>query len=60
MSKKEAFIGLRLSAAELKKIDLHARGQLNRSQIVRVAIQDFLDRSEAEQRKILVRRLFGE
>ena len=30
----------------MKQLDLHAQGQLSRSQIVRAAIQDFLDRPE--------------
>ena len=60
MAKKEAFVGVRLPTEELKRLDLHAQGQLSRSQIVRAAIQDFLDRPEKEQREILFKRLFGE
>ena len=58
MAKKEAFVGVRLPVEELKRIDLHAQGQLSRSQVVRAAIQDFLERPEKEQRKILFKRLF--
>ena len=58
LAKKDAFVGLRLSTEELQQLDLHAQGQLSRSQIVRAAIQDFLDRPEKEQRKILFKRLF--
>jgi len=60
MKRKEAFIGLRLSREEVKKLDRHAQGQLSRSQIVRILIQEFLDKPEVDQREILFKRLFGQ
>ena len=58
--KKEGLIGVRLTEEEMQKLDVHTRGQLSRSQIVRALIQDFLEKSEEEQREFLIRRFFGE
>lgn len=55
---KESMIAVRLSREEIEKLDRHTK-QLSRSQIVRILIQDFLDRSEKEQREFLVQRLFA-
>ena len=58
--KKEGLIGVRLTEEEMQKLDVHTRGQLSRSQIVRALIQDFLEKSEEEQREFLIRRFFGD
>jgi hypothetical protein len=55
---KDAVIAVRLSEEELKKLDIHAQGQMSRSQIVRILIHDFLGKSEEDQRGFLVNRLF--
>ena len=57
---KEAVVTVRLTKEEISQIDVHAKGQLSRSQIVRLLIQDFLGKSEQQQRDFLVGRLFGE
>ena len=56
---KEGVISLRLNQEEIEKLDSHTQGQLSRSQIVRILIQDFLQKPEEEQREFLVKRLFG-
>jgi metal-responsive CopG/Arc/MetJ family transcriptional regulator len=56
--KKEAFIGVRLTKDEVKKLDQLSQGQLNRSQVVRLLIREFLAMPEDQQRQIIFRRLF--
>ena len=56
---KEGMIAIRLNRDEIEKLDVHTKGQLSRSQIVRILIQDFLDKSEEEQREFLIKRMFG-
>lgn len=53
-------IAIRLSEKEIKELDAHTQGQLSRSQIVRLLIEDFLSKSKEEQRDFLFNRLFGE
>ena len=55
----EGMVAVRLNRQELEGLDRHTQGQLNRAQIVRILIQDFLTKSEEEQREFLVNRLFG-
>ena len=57
--KKEAFIGIRLTKEEVNKLDQLAQGQLNRSQVVRLVLTEFLNRPEEEQKEILFKHLFG-
>jgi len=57
---KEGVITVRLDQAEIKQIDAHTQGQLSRSQIVRILIQDFLGKPAKQQREFLVDRLFGQ
>ena len=59
MPKKEAFIGIRLTKEEVKQLDQLAQGQLTRSQVVRLAIAEFLNRPEEAQKEILFKHLFG-
>jgi len=56
---KEAVVTVRLTTAELGKLDAVTKGQLSRSQVVRLLIQDYLEKPEGEQQAFLVRRLFG-
>lgn len=58
--KKAGLVGVRLTGEEMEKLDRHTKGQLSRSQIVRILIQDFLEKSEKEQKDFLFKRLFGE
>ncbi|MFA6109434.1 MAG: hypothetical protein WDA75_11755 [Candidatus Latescibacterota bacterium] len=55
----EGMVAVRLSADELVGLDRHTKGQLTRAAIVRILVQDFLAKSDAEQREYLVGRLFG-
>ena len=55
--KKEAMVGVRLTSEELERLDRHTK-QLSRSQILRILVQEFLAKSEREQRKLLVEHLF--
>ena len=50
---------MRLTTAEVEKLDAVTKGQLSRSQVVRLLIQDYLEKSEGEQQEFLVGRLFG-
>ena len=56
---KEGVVSVRLSEEEIRKLDAHTTGGLSRAQVIRVALQMFLDRSEKERREILVSRLIG-
>ena len=56
---KEAVVTVRLTTAEVEKLDAVTKGQLSRSQVVRLLIQDYLEKSEGEQQEFLVGRLFG-
>ena len=58
--KNEALVGVRLPQDEVEKLDRLTQGRLSRSQIVRLLVEDFLDKPEKEQRDFLVKRLFGE
>jgi hypothetical protein len=55
---KEAIVAVRLADEEIAKIDRHTEGELSRSQIVRILIQDFLEKTDEDQRQFLVARLF--
>ena len=57
--KKEAMVGLRLTQDELKRLDIHCQGSLSRAEVIRILIQDFLEKPVKEQREFLVKRLFG-
>ena len=52
-------VTVRLTEEELKGLSVHTAGLINRSQIVHALIQDFLEKSDKEQREFLVQRLFG-
>ena len=56
---REAVVTVRLTNAEVEKLDAVTKGQLSRSQVVRLLIQDYLERSSGEQQEFLVKRLFG-
>ena len=56
---KEAVVTVRLTTAEVEMLDAVTKGQLSRSQVVRLLIQDYLERPSAEQQAFLVKRLFG-
>ena len=57
--KNNNVVTVRLSENEINSLDAHTKGQLNRSQIVRMIIQNFLEKSEDEQRHFLIKKLFG-
>ena len=52
-------VGVRLTDEELKQLDRHTK-QLSRAQILRILVQEFLAKSEKEQRKFLVDHLVEE
>ena len=56
---KEGTIAVRLSQEEIDKLDVHTQGQVSRSTVLRILVQDFLERPIEKQREFLVRRLFG-
>jgi metal-responsive CopG/Arc/MetJ family transcriptional regulator len=55
----DGMIAVRLVQEELDALDKHTQGGLSRAQIVRLLIQDFLEKTEEQQREFLIRRLFG-
>jgi len=57
---REGVVSVRLSEEEIGKLDIHTRGRLSRSQIIRALIEDFLEKSEKQQRDFLVHHFFGE
>ena len=58
MPRKDSFVGIRFTKDELEDLDKLAQGQLNRSQVVRLVILEFLSRPEEEQKEILFKSLF--
>ena len=59
MAKQEVVVTVRLSQAEVEALDRLTIGQYSRSQVMRIVLQDFLTRSEKEQREFLTSRAFG-
>ncbi|MBT7912357.1 ribbon-helix-helix protein, CopG family [Candidatus Bathyarchaeota archaeon] len=54
---KEGIVTIRLSQEEIDQLDVHT-GVVSRSQVVRVLIQDFLARTEEEQREFLKEKTY--
>ena len=59
MAKKDRLVAIRLTPDEIKRLDVHTKGQMSRSAIVRILVQDFVDKTEKQQRDFLVKRMFG-
>ena len=57
--KKGSMVGVRLTQEELDKLDVHTK-QLSRAQVIRILIQDFLEKPEQQQREFLFQRLYGQ
>ena len=51
-------VTVRLSQAEVDALDQLTVGQFSRSQVMRIVLQDFLQKSEREQRKFLTSKAF--
>ena len=49
---------MRLSQAEVDALDQLTVEQFSRSQVMRIVLQDFLQKSEREQRKFLTSKAF--
>jgi len=56
MAKQEVVVTVRLSQVEA--LDRVTVGQFSRSQIMRIVLQEFLKKSEKEQRKFLTSKAF--
>ena len=52
-------ITLRLPQKLIDALDALTEGRLSRSQLMRVVIEEFLERDEAAQRELVVKGLFG-
>ena len=50
---------MRLPNADVEALDQLTVGQFSRSQVMRIVLQDFLQKSEREQRKFLTSKAFG-
>ena len=49
---------MRLSQAEVDALDQLTVGQFSRTHVMRIVLQDFLQKSEREQRKFLTSKAF--
>ena len=58
MTKQELLMTVRLSQAEVDALNRIAIGQFSRYQGIRIVLQDFLQKSEREQRKFLTSKAF--
>ena len=56
----DGIVTVRLPKTEIAVLDKHTKGQLSRAGILRILVQDFLEKSEKEQREFLTKRMFGE
>jgi len=54
----DVMISLRLDRKEIAALDKHTQRGLSRAQIARLLIQDFLSKTEKEQKAMLIRMLF--
>ena len=59
MEKKEVVVTVRLNREEVGKLDQLTVGQYSRSQVMRIVLQDFLQKPEKEQRRFITSRAFG-
>ena len=58
MAKRETIVPVRLPNADVEALDQLTVGQFSRSQVMRIVLQDFLQKSEREQRKFLTSKAF--
>jgi len=58
MAKQEVVVTVRMSQKEVDALDRLTVGQFSRSQVIRMVLQDFLKKSEKEQKRFLTGRLF--
>ena len=56
---KRYTVTIRLSENEISGLNDLTNGQLTRSQIIRILLQDFFERPKDEQQKFLIKKLFG-
>jgi hypothetical protein len=57
---KSELCTVRLTTRQVEVLDGVAHGELNRSQVVRMLVEDFVRRPEKERQAFVVRQLFGE
>ena len=58
MAKSEV-VTVRLTQKEVEALDRLTVGQLSRSQVIRIVLQEYLSRPEKAQRDFLKTRVFG-
>jgi len=58
LGSKDGVVTVRLVQAEVEKLDRVAGGKLSRSQIIRLIVQDFIEKSDEEQKEFLIKSLF--
>ena len=56
---KETIVTVRLPQADVEALDRLTIGQFSRSQVMRIVLQDFLRKSEKEQRQFLTSMAFS-
>ena len=54
----DALVTVRVTQEELAALDKHTQRGLSRAQITRLLIQDFISKTEKEQKAMLIRVLF--
>ena len=59
MANQEVIVTVRVSQSEVDALDRLTVGQFSRSQVMRIVLQDFLQKSEREQRKFITSKAFG-
>ena len=57
---KSALCTVRLTQRQVNVLDRVVQGELSRSQVVRMLVEDFVRHTEAERRAFVTHQLFGE
>ena len=57
---KSALCTVRLTEKQLEILDQIAKGELSRSQLVRMLVEDFVRKPKQERQKFVFKRLFGD
>ena len=56
---KNFMVTVRLNEKEITDLNDLTNGELTRSQIIRILLQDFLEKPKNDQQKFLIKKLFG-
>jgi metal-responsive CopG/Arc/MetJ family transcriptional regulator len=56
---KSRTVTVRLAENEIRRLDDLCKGQLTRSKIIQLLVNDFLEKAEKDQVDFIVKKLFG-